>query len=380
MLAWLQGDSVRILMVSKACVVGAYQKKLEELARLPGVELTVVVPPAWRDRTGTLQLERQYTQGYKLVVLPCAFNGNYHLHFYPGLGRVMRRLRPVLVHLDEEPYNLATAHGFWLARRLDARTVFFSWQNLLRRYPFPFSRLERYVLRNADYCIAGNRESSEVWRAKGYRGPLAVIPQFGIDPDLYAPGPGRGERRQGQELVLGYVGRLVEEKGVDLLLEALSGLQCPWRVVIVGGGPALPDLQAQVQRLGLDARVEFKGAIPSAQMPAIYQGLDVLVLPSRTRPNWKEQFGRALVEAMACGVVVVGSDSGEIPHVIGDAGLVFPEGKVEALRQQLEALDSNGALYSELSRRGRQRVLAHYTQAAIAARTHAAYEAILATD
>ena len=368
---------MRVLMVSKACVVGAYQRKLEELARLPGVGLTVVVPPAWRDRTGTLPLERQHTQGYELVVLPCALNGNYHLHFYPGLGEVMRRLRPDLVHLDEEPYNLATAHGLWLARRHGARSVFFTWQNILRRYPLPFSKLERYVLRNADYCIAGNQESSQVWRAKGYQGPLAIIPQFGVDPELYAPGSGRSEQRQGRELVVGYAGRLVEEKGVDLLLEALSGLRCPWRAVIVGGGPALPDLQRQAQRLGLSARVEFMGTTPSAQMPAVYQGLDVLVLPSRTRPNWKEQFGRALIEAMACGVVVVGSDSGEIPHVIGDAGLVFPEGQVEALRRQLERLGADGTLQSDLSSRGRRRVLAHYTQAAIAARTHAVYETIL---
>jgi len=368
---------VRVLMVSKACVVGAYQKKLEELARLPGVDLTVVVPPKWRDPSGTLLLEHQHTRGYDLVVLPCAFNGSYHLHFYPGLGRLLRRLRPDLVHLDEEPYNLATAHGLRLARRCGAKTVFFSWQNILRHYPMPFSLLEWGVLRSADAGIVGNQESLEVWRAKGYRGLLAVIPQFGVDPDLYSPPAGGRPREPGQELVIGFVGRLVPEKGVDVLLDALSALAHPWRALLAGGGPARLDMERQAQRLGLSGRVEFRGPLPSSQMPAFYSGLDVLVLPSRTRPNWKEQFGRALIEAMACGAVVVGSDSGEIPNVIGDAGLVFPEGQPAQLRALLERLAGDAGLCSELSERGRRRVLAHYTQAAVAAGTHEVYSAVL---
>jgi glycosyltransferase involved in cell wall biosynthesis len=368
---------MRVLMISKACVVGAYQKKLEELGRLPGVDLTAVVPPVWRDPAGTIVLDRQHTQGYRLAVERCAFNGSYHFHFYPGLGRVMRQIRPDLVHMDEEPYNLATAHALWLARRSGARSLFFSWQNILRRYPLPFRLLERSVLRHADYGIVGSQESSRVWRDKGYQGPLAVIPQFGVDPELYSPRAWPREQGHVGELVVGFVGRLVEEKGADLLLEALAGLGGAWRAVLVGGGPALTALQGQARRLGLTPRVAFRGSVPSAEMPGVYHNIDVLVLPSRTRRNWKEQFGRALVEAMACGVVVIGSDSGEIPHVIGDAGLIFPEDEARALREHLRRLMSDQALRHDLSLRGRERVLERYTQAQIAARTLAVYEAVL---
>ena len=134
---------MRVLMVSKACIVGAYQKKLEELAHQPEIKLTVVVPPYWRDERGTMELERQYTEGYELVVERMALNGHFHLHFYPGLGKQIRRVQPDLVHIDEEPYNLATAHALWLARRAGARSLFFSWQNLSRSYPPPDSWLER---------------------------------------------------------------------------------------------------------------------------------------------------------------------------------------------------------------------------------------------
>jgi glycosyltransferase involved in cell wall biosynthesis len=364
---------MRVLMVSKACVVGAYQKKLEELARLPELELTVIVPPYWRDERGILELERQHTQGYDLVVEPMAFNGNFHLHFYPGLGRQIRHVRPDLVHIDEEPYNLATAHALWLARRAGARSLFFSWQNLLRRYPLPFRMIERYVLRNADYAIAGNQESAQVWRAKGYQGRVTVIPQFGVDPEIFYPAP----RPSGRGFVIGYVGRLVEQKGVDLLLEALSGLEGTWRAYVLGSGPESQALRSQAQRLGLSNRVSFDHQIPSGQMPAYYHQLDVLVIPSRTRPNWKEQFGRVIVEAMACGVPVIGSDSGEIPHVIGDAGLVFPEEQVDVLRAHLGRLLGDPSFHQDLARRGRERVLARFTQAQVAAQTYQVYRAVL---
>lgn len=364
-------------MVSKACVVGAYQKKLEELARLPEIELTVVVPSYWRDERGVLQLERQHTIGYELVVETMAFNGHFHTHFYPRLGRRIRRVRPDLVHIDEEPYNLATAHTLWLARRTGARTLFFSWQNIERRYPVPFRWLERYVLNRADHAIAGNRESAAVWRAKGYSGPIAVIPQFGVDPEIFYPAPAGSASH---DLAIGYVGRLVEEKGVDLLLAALAGLEGAWRACVLGSGPQREALQDQAQRLRLANRVCFDEWRPSAQMPAYYGQLDVLVVPSRTRPNWKEQFGRVLVEAMACGVPVIGSDSGEIPHVIGDAGLIFPEGRIDVLQTLLSRLLREPALRAELAQRGRERVLAHYTQAQIAARTYEVYRTILVQE
>jgi glycosyltransferase involved in cell wall biosynthesis len=385
---------VRVLMVSKACVVGAYQKKLEELARMSQppayaaskgegsvspkaspepVELTVVVPPYWRDERGTLNLERRHTTGYELIVEPMAFNGHFHLHFYPGLGKQIRRVQPDLVHIDEEPYNLATAHTLWLARRAGARSLFFSWQNIQRRYPLPFRLMEGYVLNRVDYAIVGNQESARVWQAKGYSGPLAIIPQFGVDPEIFYP----ESRPAGRGFVVGYVGRLVEEKGVDLLLEALAGLEGMWRAYILGSGPIKDNLQARARRLGLVDRVSFDEWIPSDQMPAYYRQLDALVVPSRTRPNWKEQFGRVLVESMACGVPVIGSNSGEIPSVIGDAGLIFPEGRVDRLREHLAQLLADGHLRADLARRGRERVLAHYTQAQIAAQTYQVYRSVL---
>jgi len=381
---------VKVLLLSKACVVGAYQKKLEEIARHPDVQLTVVVPPEWRDERGTLRLERTYLDGYDLRVEPIAFNGHFHLHHYPGLGRLMQAVQPDVVHIEEEPYNLATFLAMRQARQIGARTIVFSWQNLKRRYPPPFSIMEQYVLRRTDTLLVGNSEGLAVWRVKGYRGPIEIIPQFGVDPDIFTPlnrpvrqgKPSvllrRSARRPSRgAVVIGYIGRLVPEKGVDVLLEAIYQLRGPWELRILGSGPDEERLVKMAQWLGIAPRVSFDRPIPSTQLPYYYSGLDVLVLPSRAQVNWKEQFGRVLIEAMACQVVVVGARSGAIPEVIGDAGLTFKEGDPFDLRAQLQKLLDDEALREDLALRGRQHVLEHYTQASIAARTVAVYRRLM---
>jgi len=373
-------------MVSKACIVGAYQKKLEEIAKFPDVELTVVVPPYWRDERGVMHLEREHTQGYSVVVERMALNGHFHLHFYPGLAKHFRIIKPHIVHIDEEPYNLATWQAMRLAKKHEAKAIFFTWQNIRRRYPPPFSLIESYNLRNADYAIAGNSEAVGVLEAKGYRGPVRVIPQFGVDPEIYKlKAPNSQFAIRNSQFTIGYVGRLVEEKGVHILLRAAAGLSGAWRLRILGSGPQRAHLERLAAELGVAERVRFEEPIPSTQMPGHYHQLDALVLPSLTRPNWKEQFGRVLIEAMACGVPVAGSDSGEIPNVIGKAGLIFAEGDERALRAKLSEGDERAlraklsrlmadpALRDELARKGRERVLAHYTQARVAAETYEVY-------
>jgi glycosyltransferase involved in cell wall biosynthesis len=367
---------MRVLMISKACLVGAYQTKLEAIAAHEDVELTVIVPPVWRDPSGEVRLEKSHLQGYDLLVEPIRLNGRYHLYYFPTLKKQLQRLRPDILHIDEEPYNLATWLAWRQARAVGSRTLFFSWQNILNQYPWPFSLMERQVLQGIDYALVGNNASGEVWRAKGYAGPLKVIPQFGVSPELFQPPQ---DSQPAGALVIGCANRrLVPEKGVHLLLEAAVGLPGDWQIRIAGDGPEKARLVALARRLGLAERVHFDGVVASTQMAAYLRRLDILVLPSLTTRRWKEQFGRALIEAMACERVVVGSDSGEIPHVIGDAGLIFPEGDTAALRERLARLMADADLRRQLGRAGRARVLAHYTQEQIAAQTTAVYREMMA--
>ena len=372
------GARLRVTLISKACIVGAYQTKLEELAHHGDIDLTVVVPPFWRENGHKVLLERAHLAGYKLVVAPLALNGHFHAHFYPTLPSILRRSRPDLCHIDEEPYNLATYLAVRAARRVGAKTIFFTWQNLMRRYPLPFRAMEAYVYRHVDAAIAGNRDAIGVLREKGYTGYLCLIPQFGVDPELFCPMTvGRVTNPPHDRIfTIGYAGRLVEQKGLSTLSDALANLAGDWQLLLYGAGALKSELQARFAALGLGDRVRFCGHVPTEEMPRYLAMMDVLVLPSLTRPNWKEQFGRVLIESMACNVPVVGSDSGEIPHVVGEGGLIFPEGNVEALRNLLGLLRDDPVRRRELGEKGRVRVLAHYTQAKIAAETVALYRQV----
>lgn len=365
---------MRILMVSKACLVGAYQTKLEAIASFEDLELTVIVPPIWHDPAGDVLLERSHTKGYQLLVDPINFNGQFHLHYYPRLKKRLQTIKPDILHMDEEPYNLATWLAVRQARSLGIKSLFFSWQNIYRDYPFPFRKMEDFVLTNVNYGIMGNQASVEIWQRKGYQGPYQVIPQFGVDLNKFKP---TQQHDEGRGFVVGFAGRrLVPEKGVDLLLEATANLPGSWRLHIAGDGPQKRQLSLLAQKLGINDRVLFDGVIPSDQMPAYLGQLDVLVQPSRTIAGWKEQFGRVIIEAMACEIPVVGSDSGEIPKVIDDAGFVFPEDDVAALTGILAQLQQDVALREKMGRLGRQRVQDHYTQQKIAAKTVDVYRQV----
>lgn len=364
---------MRVLMVSKALVVGTYQRKLEELARLPDVDLLAVIPPEWREEGHTLRYEPLFRHGYQTVLLPMALNGHYHLHFYRGLRSVIERFQPDIIHLDEEPADVVALQCVALAGR--ARLVFFTWQNLLRRAPPPFSLIQRRTFQRASLALCGNAEAVEVLRAKGYRGPTRVVPQFGFDTDLFVYQP--KDDVLTRPFLIGSAGRLVPEKGMDLVIAAAAKLERPWRLEIAGDGPEAAALRQQATELGVADRVCFLGRRPSMEMPALLQRWDVLVMASRSRPNWKEQFGRSAVEAMSCGTPVIVARSAELPNVVGDAGLTFPEDDAPALLACLRQLADSAELGRRLGAAGRQRVLAHYTQRAVAAATYDAYRDVL---
>jgi glycosyltransferase involved in cell wall biosynthesis len=365
-------------MLSKALVAGTSQRKLEELAKCPDVQLTLVTPPYWQHDNGTKQmLEKLYITGYRMIVTPMSCNGNYHLHSYPKLGRIMQEVQPEIVHIDEEPYNLATFQAMRLAHHHKARILFFTWQNLYRNYPPPFRQMELYNYKHTDAALTGNQEAVEVLRRKGYHKATYVIPQFGFDMEIYKRSALRPPRIPGAPFTLGFLGRLVETKGLTTMVEALTSLPDYCQAIFVGDGPMKSVLEEEAARLGVSDRVIIRPGVPTYEAPQVLAAFDVHVLPSRTFPNWKEQFGRTLAEAMACETPVIGSDSGEIPHVIGDAGLVFPEGNAQELCTRVRQLLDDPQLYATLSTAGRQRVLANYTQERIARQTFEVYQSLL---
>lgn len=167
--------------------------------------------------------------------------------------------------------------------------------------------------------------------------------------------------RAGDLFTVGYAGRLVTSKGVDDLLKAVAAMQRPARLVLVGEGPERERLEAAP---GVTVQIGWS----HENMNQALSQFDVLVLPSRTTPSWKEQFGRVLLEALWCGVPVVGSDSGEIPHLIErtGGGRIFPEGDVLALAAILDELADSPELCRSLAETGEAVARRSYSVSAIA--------------
>ncbi len=363
---------MRVVYVSKALTVAAYRGKVEALAR--EVDVTAVVPERW----GRATVEGA---GARLERLPAWLHGHNHFHFYRGAGALLDRLRPDLVHIDEEPFSVVTLQIARLCRARAIPCLFFAWQNLPKRLPPPFRALRERVFAHVVGGIAGTPAAARVLRRGGFRGPLAVIPQFGVDPERFAPDAGarlRVRRRMGlpeDAFVAGFAGRLVAEKGVEHLVAALAAVPEAY-LLVIGDGPRRAALERLADRLLPGVRARFAGGVPSLDMAAWLNALDVLALPSLTTPGWSEQFGRVLVEAMACGVPLVASRSGEIPHVVGDVGVLVPEADVAALAAALAGLAAAPARRAELGRLGRRRVLDRFTHQRIADRTAAFYRSL----
>lgn len=378
--------AMRILVASHTYTVDLNCEKLRAIASLePDIEVVVVVPRCWQP--GGVQSQTVVSQpsgSGRFRVVPCSNFSQSHqglLCFGADLVALLRQFRPQIIQVEQGAKSLAYAELITLNRalRLGAKNLFFTWWNLPYTLKFPVAQLEAYNLRYTDGAIAGNQDAATVLQQRGYRGALQVLPQLGVDERQFYPQPQPLLRAElgirPDEFVVGYVGRFVEEKGLLTLGTALGGLRdYPWRWLLVGRGDLKARLMQQATEFGIGDRLIWVESVPHAEVPRYLNVMDALVLASQTTTQfqtltasgWKEQFGHVLIEAMACRVPVIGSDSGEIPHVIGKAGLVFPEGNARALQDQLRSLFQHPDQSATLAQQGYDRAIAHYTNRVLA--------------
>ncbi|MCK4546087.1 MAG: glycosyltransferase [Candidatus Eisenbacteria sp.] len=372
---------MRVLMVSYTSLLQrAYRKKCDELGRLPGVDLTVLAPPCWREwwspGRGVEYEVGEKDESYRSVVLPIWFSGNGHVAlFRRGISCLLREVRPDIIDLEREPWCWAAAQMLWSRNRQcpGARLVFHTSQSIRKWYPPPFRQIEKATYRGASAAMARSESAARVLRTRGFEGKIDVVPH-GVDTEIFRPAdgePGAGGR------VVGFVGALTGEKGVPVLLEALARMGEPARGLIVGDGPERERLEALAQDLKISSRVEFTGSVRHHRIPEALREMSVFVLPSVSSRGWVERFGRVLLEAMASGIPVVGSDSGEIPNVVGDGGIIVPEGDPDALASALRDILGNRERARDLGYRARRRVEKHYSWKHLAGRTLRIYREIL---
>jgi len=378
---------MRVLVASHTYIVDLNCEKFRTLAQDPDVEVTVVIPQRWKP--GGVQnriIEKKAWQDGRFRVVPISnFSQNNQgmLTFGLDLVKLLREFRPHVIQVEQGSKGLAYAEMITLNRLLGlhAKMLFFTWWNLPYDLKFPISLLEKYNLSGTDGIISGNQDGADILRDRGYTGPIRVMPQLGVDETLFRPQPQPELAAQlgigAEDFVIGFVGRFVEEKGLLTLMQALGQLKDhphAWKCLLLGRGPLKDDLQQQAVELGISDRLRWVESVPHDDVPRYINLMSTLILPSETTykfktmtaVGWKEQFGHVLIEAMACQIPVIGSDSGEIPHVIGDAGLVFPEGNADELSDRLRTLMDSPDTRTDLSKRGYDLAMEKYTNRALA--------------
>ncbi len=393
---------MKILVVSHTYIVDLNCEKLRELAKLncrngEPIEVAVVVPKRWRPggvQNKIIEPEAKTEGNFSIVPLASLSENNQGLlSFGWDLVKFLKDFRPDVIQVEQGSKSIAYAQLITLNKLLGlkAKMLFFTWWNMPYELKFPISALEAYNLKNTDGVVVGNKDGFDVLRDRNYTNPMRIMPQLGIDESLFNPQPQPALKSQygikDNDFIVGFVGRFVPEKGLMTLAKSLAGLkEQNWKWLILGRGPLEAELKQWAKDEDLEDRLILIESVPHADVPRYINLMSTLLLPSETTyefrtltaAGWKEQFGHVIIEGMGSAVPVIGSDSGEIPNVIGEAGMVFPEGNVEALRERLHRLMTQKGLAKKIGQRGYEKAMKRYTNTALAKEQLQFYEELMA--
>jgi glycosyltransferase involved in cell wall biosynthesis len=398
-------SKINLVIISHAYVYSAYRAKIEALSEYHDLNITLITPEFGLEGGGQKVYAEQYEGNkYRHIILSGYFTGKLNFFVFKNLKSTLQSLNPDIILLEEEYWTQIAAQVTYITKKLFPHTklILLSQENichiwekeaetLYQKFRYTsFHFIEKYVLSKLDGLIF---QFPEVWQDfenrvndLGFKGKRGILPQLGVDYNRFATISPKVESIRVElglndnTFIYGYIGRITPEKGVEDMIHAFEN----WdkdntKLIIIGNGDAeyVNQIKQLVQKLKLDDIIIFKNAIPFEDIPAYFQLFNISLLLSHTTPIWKEQFGRVLVESMAAGTPVIGSDSGAIPLVIGDTGYIVAEQNISAIRQALIEAFENKKKYTRLSQLAQERANTEFSYKAIALKTYAFLQEIL---
>ena len=379
---------MRVLVLSHSYIMKPYRRKFALIAERPDVTLRVITPTRWYESFQDIVFEPEPDTPCEEFPYPIRFSG-YGSRFYyrHGVKPHFRDFQPDIIHLEEEAWSLNALQTVRLKRKYCPQSRFIFRTSLSVPIKQRFGMLpvwiEHRIFRETDRAFPLSANAGKILTERGYTGEQTPFPN-GVDVRHFYKmdvSELRNTLRLNGCFVIGYVGRLLRMKGIDTLLKALAHLASQdatyaYKLLILGQGEDKSEFQRIAETLGISEQVVWIDAVPPEEVAAYINCMDTLVLPSRTTPRWVEFFGRVLIEGMACEVPVIGSDSGEIPHVIDDAGLIFSEADADALAERIRRIAHDANLRKDLVRRGLTRI-ENFTWETIAERTYQVYKELI---
>ncbi|URA10868.1 glycosyltransferase [Thermospira aquatica] len=371
---------MRILYIWHAAVEPGFRRLLDTMSKEADVSLTLVTAHRWTESGRDQHWDNHTPSSYPAYGLLVAFRNHIRSFFFVNKFSIMRILlktKPDIIYIKEEPYSLAAFQWVLFARIFSrkSRILIESDENLVLRQPLPYHWIERFVLHAIDGIACVPTDGIELYKAKGFQKKIYKTSYF-VNETLFLPLEKKEASSYFPEVdtslpAIGYVGRITEEKGIDTLLEAAKSLLSAgyrFHLYLLGSVNLSfqPTLATLLSDPLLENTVHLLKARPMEHLVYFYNLMDAIVLPSKTTSWWKEQFGRVIVESQACGTPVIGSSSGEIPHVVGDPSFVFEENNATALAEIMKKIVSQEISKPQISQKLRTLALSRFSLSSVA--------------
>lgn len=388
---------IKLVMIWHEGVTETYHKFFKEIAKHEDIDLYFIIPPYWPFEGGRVKgvfnnlfnrykkfrFQKKYDPDYKIIVKRVKFAGK-SLHFYPSLWKTLSRINPDIIHVIEEPWTLCTLQTLLWKRIYKKKTkvIFTTFENLSKGYSHIYDKwIESFTLKNSDLAVVLDKMMEKILLEKGFKKDIKIVPGFalGVDTEIYKKMNVSRLRKQLSldKFTIGYSGRFQKEKGIQILLKAVAKIKKDYNVLLLGWGQYKPEIEELVKELGLSDKTKIIDEKLGSKIVSYLNCIDLLVVPSLTMPTWREQFGRVVPEAMICEIPVITSDSGSLPYVLGEAGLLFKEGDVEDLKNKIELIMNDEQLKKNLIKKGIKMVYEFYDSKKIAHNTYKVYKELL---
>jgi glycosyltransferase involved in cell wall biosynthesis len=381
---------VKVLIIYHAGASLNARSIFNELASIDSITLSVIAPERLKvdrvyDPTGWLRcIASEKTETYRTFSVPLRDPTNYQRGFQrKALRAAMKTVEPDVIHVLDEAYSGYLFQVVWerLTVCAKAKILFYGFDNLPLHFRLHSSLKWRWTWSQISGGLAANSECLKNLREVGFPKRLPLERVFwGVPTEIFRPMDKQSLKKElglNFDHLVGFIGRLSPDKGLKVLIDAIRRLPESVHLLVVGSGPMKEELESLSIRSSLAGRIHVQDAVETAQLVKILNALNVLCLTSLTLKKWKEQYGRVISEAMACGVPVVGSDSGAIPEVIGPAGLIVPEGDSALLADALSLVLFDDKTGERLRREGLTRVEEELSCKAMARKLHGFYDRIL---
>lgn len=366
-----------LLVFDHMLVIDSYKALYKELIQKHNIDILAICPTYtiinFQNNSKIFSTIKNDERNWILNLSP-VIPINPHRIFYNPLNllKILRKKRWDAIYIVGEPEWFISAEVIILSKlsRKNVKIMVQTSRNIdftISKFPYRFSNITRkidfYVRRNCNalVCIGESTKESFNKSPFSFNHNKLYIHPWHIDVDFFK---NRMHNKPNIKLTLGFVGRIEDEKGIINFYEAIKFIKEKVRIIIAGNGSKSEWLNLKIKDLGIEYK--FIKDAKMENMPDIYSEIDILIVPSLTTNIWKEQFGRVIPEALSCETAVIGSDSGEIPYVIGDAGLVFKEGNTNDMLEKINYLLDNPEKLIELKRKGRERVIQKFSTVAVA--------------